>query len=116
LALRYKAIRGGMHVCFRMRGCLRYFVWLRDGMVGLSKTEPCGTHEDLQMGHAEPAPDEWHALRVVARGERIDVLVDDVLIISFADRDPLLAGGFALETLEDAEFFIDDISFHPLDD
>ena len=49
LALRYKAIRGGMHVCFRMRGCLRYFVWLRDGMVGLSKTEPCGS---LEIGRA----------------------------------------------------------------
>ncbi len=51
----------------------------------------------------------WHALEVTGYGSTITVLVDDQIVMTYTDPEPILSGGIAFESLNDVQVLIDDV-------
>lgn len=112
--MRLKTIQGGLHVCVRTTDdCVRYFIGFTDEQVYLSKTQPCGTHSSLRSADQPHQLGRWYTLTIACRGSSVQVDVDGVNVISFVDPNPVFRGQLGLETLDDSEFYVDDIMVCP---
>ncbi len=109
LVLRVKIVEGRIHLNYRLGDCVRYFIGFDAQTLELSKTSPCGTHTTLKTVTQERSPDRWYEVRIAGSGGKIDVYVDGVLRLTYTDPDPLLYGSIGLETLDGAEFYVDDV-------
>ena len=107
--LRLKLIRGRIHLNFRNAHCLRYFIGVQEDRIDLNKTQPCGTHRELRVRERFFSPGRWYEVKIVGKGNKIEIFVDGWSVLSFTDPSPVLYGTIALETLEDSEFYVDDI-------
>ena len=58
-------------------------------------------------------PGRWHALTIACRGSSVTVDVDGTNVISLVDPNPLSRGQLGLETLDDSEVYVDDITVCP---
>jgi photosystem II stability/assembly factor-like uncharacterized protein len=109
LVLRVKIVKGRIHLNFRIGGCTRYFIGLEEQALDLRKTSPCGTHKTLRSVSQKRSRGRWYEVKIAGSGGKIDVYVDGALKLSQIDPEPLLCGWIGLETLDDSEFFVDDV-------
>jgi hypothetical protein len=97
---------GEVLVGYYMRDEGRYGVLLREGLVILEKEQ---RESHTVLGTAEGAPvqqNTWLTLKVVVTGEQHQIYVNNELLITATDPDPLGAGAVLLHTMGDvtAEF------------
>lgn len=100
---------GGAIVAYHFRDEGRYAVLLEEGIVVLEKEEH---RSPTQLGHA-PVPDvqpnTWIALKVVVSGGQHEVYVNDELVLTATDSNPLETGAVWLHALGDATVEFDDL-------
>jgi photosystem II stability/assembly factor-like uncharacterized protein len=110
LALRLKLISGGIHINYRIAGGRRYFIGVRQNGTYLSKqTGPETFFDQLATGPGLGRGNRFVPVEVSGTGGRIQVRVGGKAVLNHEDRDPLLQGGIAFETLDDSEAYVDDI-------
>jgi photosystem II stability/assembly factor-like uncharacterized protein len=110
LSFRVNLQQGTIHLVYRLNETGRYFI---------------GFHEHGSYLHKQYWPDtflldradtdvyhplgRWHQIEIVGQGPSIKLLVDGGMEWEYTDPDPLLAGSFAFETLDDSIAYINDI-------
>jgi len=109
LRMRVKLVRGLFNLSYRVRDCLRYFVVFGEEVLALRKTFPCGTNQRLSGNPEVHDLGRWYEIEVAGRGGKLEIRVDGVLRISYADAAPLLYGTVILDTVEDSEAYVDDV-------
>lgn len=110
LRLRLKLVRGRIHINYRASNCTRYFIGFDEQGVDLSRTAPCGTHRQLRAVSQSHSRTKWYEVTISGVGGRISVYVNGSRVISLTDSTPLLYGAVALEVLDGAEVYVDDIT------
>ncbi|HED04214.1 MAG TPA: hypothetical protein ENI60_05555, partial [Candidatus Fraserbacteria bacterium] len=108
--LRVKLIRGTIHLNYRVSNCTRYFIGFGEQSLYFNKTSPCENHQELRFLPERHSTERWYEIKITGKGNKIDIYVDGLLKISYVDPDPLLYGTIALETLEESEVYVDDIT------
>ncbi|MEE8363893.1 MAG: hypothetical protein V3S18_07475 [Dehalococcoidia bacterium] len=106
---RLKLVRGTIHINYRMRDCARYFIGFSESTLSLSKTSPCDEHPQLKTAGVQHTLGQWHDVEIAGEGGQLDIRVDGVLELSYLDREPIVFGGIAFETLDDSEALVDDV-------
>jgi len=107
---RLKLLRGRIHLVYRLSGTGRYFIGFHEGGSDLSKQYWPDTFMDGLTGSATPhSLGNWHQVEIVGQGASLRFLVDGQVEWEYTDPDPLLAGSFAFETLDDSVAYVDDI-------
>ena len=109
LTLRLKLVEGRIHLNFRVSECTRYFIGFEEQALDLRKTSPCGTHTTLKSVTQKRSRNRWYEVRIAGSGGKIDVYVDGVLKLTYTDSNPLLYGTIGIETLDNSEFYVDDV-------
>jgi photosystem II stability/assembly factor-like uncharacterized protein len=109
LTLRLKLVEGRIHLNFRVSGCTRYFIGFEEQALDLRKTSPCSTHTTLKALTQKRSRNRWYEVRIAGSGGKIDVYVDGVLKLTYTDSNPLLYGTIGIETLDNSEFYVDDV-------
>jgi len=113
---RIRIITGTFHFCFRNAiralemGSTRYFLAIDERGFGLRKSI-----ESDYFDLGEPVPDfglnAWRSVKITVEGSNIKVYLDGVLRINYVDSSaPILAGEFGLESLQDCQVQVDDIT------
>ncbi len=110
--LRFKVKLTGdasVHANFRVTaGPTRYFIGLRRGGLYLSKqTGPDSFSENLAS--AGGLGDGWKTVEITGYGSTVTVLVNEQVVMTYTDPEPLLSGGIAFESLTDSQVLIDDV-------
>jgi photosystem II stability/assembly factor-like uncharacterized protein len=108
-SLRLKLVSGGIHVSYRLSGCVRYFVGVGEQGLILNKTSPCDAFKVLTSVKQPWIRGRWYEMRISGSGGRIDIYVDGALTLSVNDPDPLLYGTIGVETLDGSEFYVDNV-------
>lgn len=107
--VRLKLIQGSLHLNYRVQGCKRYFIGFGEQVLYLNKSISCNLHPSLRRVRERHSRGSWHEVKIVGKGNVLTVYVDGQLRINYVDRQPLLYGGIALETLDNSEAYVDDI-------
>jgi len=110
LRLRVKLSQGAIHINFRMAGCIRYFIGFHQGGLYLNKTAPCGTHTQLDTATATHQLDQWYTVTIGGEGGEITVSVDGQPHLYYNDGEPVTFGTIAIESLDGAAAYIDDVN------
>jgi photosystem II stability/assembly factor-like uncharacterized protein len=111
LALRLRLARGAIHLNYRVEGPRRYFIGVdADGVRLAKQTGPETFFNNLASGERRMPADRFVPIRIAGRGGRIQVRVAGQVLIDYTDRDPLLRGGIAFETLDGSEAYVDDVT------
>jgi photosystem II stability/assembly factor-like uncharacterized protein len=111
LGLRLRLVRGTVHINLRTHGPRRYFVGLQRDHVYLAKQlGPESFIGDLARGEIHLPGNRFAWIEISCHGPLIMVQIDGQRALEYEDRDPLVAGSIAFETLEDSEVFIDQVS------
>lgn len=112
LELKLRLQEGGIHLNIRSAptdsGLNRYFVGLNKGGSYIQK-QLGNEFQELKGGGTGISLSEWHQIRVEIVQEKINVFVDNNLILSAQDQDLLKEGGISFETLENSIAEIDDV-------
>ena len=109
LILRLKLVEGRIHLNFRVSECTRYFIGFEEQALDLRKTSPCGTHTALKLVTQKRSRNRWYEVRITGSGGKVDVYVDGALKLTYTDPNPLLYGTIGIETLDDSDFYVDDV-------
>ena len=110
LAFRLKLLEGTLHVIYRLNDIGRYFIGFYSNGTYLNKQIwPDEFQPDLKQFTGGHTLDIWHEIEIVGRGNTLSFYVDGSQEFEYTDPQPLLAGSFAFETLEDSQAYIDDI-------
>jgi len=98
-----------LHANFRgMAGPSRYFIGLRQNGVYLSKqTGPANFSEDLATSWG--IGDDWTAVEISGIGSTITISMNDQVVMTYTDPEPLLHGGISFESLTESQVLIDDV-------
>jgi photosystem II stability/assembly factor-like uncharacterized protein len=105
-----KLLQGRIHLVYRLSGTGRYFIGFHEGGSDLSKQYWPDTFQEGLAGSATPhSLGNWHQVEIVGQGASLRFLVDGQVELEYTDPDPLLAGSFAFETLDDSVTYVDDI-------
>ena len=116
LELKLKLLQGGVHLNMRSNptseGLNRYFI-------GFNKD---GSYINKQIGgNFQPLKNErgislneWHNIKIEIIQNRIDVFVDETLILSANDEDILTKGDISFETFENSQAYIDNVRVESL--
>jgi hypothetical protein len=101
----------GIHIVFRMNSEGRYFLPFHEEGLYLSKqfNKWSEFSHDLEHNIQSYPPNRWYDFRIEVKGASIRVYIDNVLQINYEDPDPLLTGSIAFETLDNANFYVDDV-------
>jgi photosystem II stability/assembly factor-like uncharacterized protein len=105
---RLKLLQGVIHLNVRLSEGSRYFIGFSEGGTYLNK-QVGETFSDLDTDDRSHALAQWHDIEMSANGGRIQVQVDDSLVLDYTDPSPLSFGSIAFETLDDSQAQIDDI-------
>ena len=110
LSFRLKVLNGQVHLNFRMNDTGRYFIGFNAQGSQLNKQYwPDTFLNDLarkSQGHTE---NEWHQIEIAGQGDTLTFIVDGNTEWTYTDPEPILVGGFAFETLDNSQVYIDDI-------
>jgi photosystem II stability/assembly factor-like uncharacterized protein len=101
--------QGTMHVNFRMNDRGRYFMGISEDWIYLTRDNDWGTYTDLGSAEVSLEQEVWLWLEIIANQKAIQVLLNNELILQIWDKDALLTGSIAFETLEDSKFYIDSV-------
>jgi photosystem II stability/assembly factor-like uncharacterized protein len=110
LAFRLNLLEGRIHLVYRLNETGRYFIGFSEEGSYLHKQYWPDTFTP-QLAHSD-GPFElgvWRQVEIVGEGPHITFAVDGEVQWEYIDPDPLLAGTFAFETLDDSVALIDDI-------
>lgn len=110
LQFRLNLQQGPIHLVYRLNDTGRYFISFQEYGSHLAKQYWPETFIDL-LDHPVAARDlgRWYDIEIAGDGPNIRFSVDGELEWQYSDSNPLLAGSFAFETLEDTVAYIDDI-------
>lgn len=86
----------------------RYYVTFTSTSVVLGRTK-AGTNSSLRSAAKSLTPGRWYAVKLVAEGPLISVYVDDVLVLSATDTDPVPSGSIEFETKTRAQALLDNV-------
>ena len=110
LQFRLRLQQGTIHLVYRLNDSGRYFIGFHEEGSYLKKQYWPDTFIDLLERSDELRElGRWHDIEIAGEGPLLWFLVDGEVEWQFSDPDPLLAGSFAFETLEDGIAYIDDI-------
>ena len=111
LELKLKLLQGSIHINIRSKptpeGLNRYFIGLNEGG-GYIQKQINNNFQPLKNGKGISL-NEWHNIKIEIIGSRIDVFVDDNLVLSVQDKDLLNEGGISFETHNNSIAYIDDV-------
>jgi photosystem II stability/assembly factor-like uncharacterized protein len=108
--LRFKVKLSGeasLHANFRMAGPARYFIGLNRG--GLYLSRQTGDIFDENLARAGGLGNDWESIEIAGYGPTVTVSVNDQIVMTYNDPEPLLSGGVAFESLTDAPVWIDEV-------
>jgi photosystem II stability/assembly factor-like uncharacterized protein len=98
-----------VHANFRLRdGPIRYFIGLNEGELNLAKQLGEAGFSDT-LASAGGLSGGWNTVEITGYGPTITVLVNDQVVMTYTDPEPLLRGGIAFESLTDSQVQIDDV-------
>ncbi|UCE19680.1 MAG: T9SS type A sorting domain-containing protein [Gemmatimonadota bacterium] len=117
-----KITEGTLHINFRysMQNVsetqwvmFRYYLGLKAGRLYVKKQMDQNFY-DLYAMDIEFSPEMWYTIAIQVVGPNIQVYIDEQLQAEVVDTEgrPILSGGFAYETLDDSQVYIDDISVY----
>ncbi len=110
---RLKVDKGTIHLNLRHldnAGTRRYFIKITPGEgVSLGKQAGEKFTNDLASLEQPIEPGKWFDIQLVAQGNRILMLVNDIIFLDYVDPDPFQSGGLSFETLENSSACIDNI-------
>ncbi|MHC4705045.1 MAG: WD40/YVTN/BNR-like repeat-containing protein [Planctomycetota bacterium] len=110
LMFRLRLQQGVVHLVYRLNETGRYFIGVHEGGSYLKKQYWPDTFIDLLDRPSAPRDtDRWYDIEIAGAGAKLSFAVDGVLEWEYSDPDPLQAGSFAFETLDDSVAYIDDI-------
>ena len=110
LQFRINLQQGLIHIVYRLNDTGRYFIGFHEGGSYLKKQYWPDTFIDLLNRPDKPHQlGQWHEIEVAGEGSQLRFMVDGELEWQYTDPNPLLAGSFAFETLEDGIAYIDNI-------
>jgi photosystem II stability/assembly factor-like uncharacterized protein len=110
LGLRVKLEQGGIHLNYRWHGGTRYFVGFNENGLYLNKTISPQEQPGLAQFDEHYDTGRWYEIEITGNQGHLTVAVDGVNKITFDDADPHLGGGIALEGLDDAKVWVDDVT------
>ena len=111
LQFRLNLQQGSIHFVYRLNDTGRYFIGFHKEGSYLKKQYWPETFVDLLERPAKPHDmRRWHEIEITGEGPQLRFWIDGELEWQYSDNDPLRAGSFAFETLEDSTVYIDDIS------
>lgn len=98
-----------LHTNFRTaEGPSRYFFGLsQDGLYLVKQTGPDSFSESL--ANASGLGDGWQTIEISGDGPTLTLSVNDQIVMTYADPEPLLSGGISFESLTESQVQIDDI-------
>jgi photosystem II stability/assembly factor-like uncharacterized protein len=110
LQFRLRLQQGGIHLVYRLNDTGRYFIVFHKEGSYLRKQYWPETFIDL-LDHSVTLRDlgSWHDIEIAGAGYQLRFSVDGELEWEYTDADPLRAGTFAFETLDDSAAYIDDV-------
>jgi len=110
LFFRLKLLKGGLHLNFRMNDTGRYFIGFEATGSRLGKQYwPETFHHDLASVKRTHKQNEWHQIEIAGSGSTLTFIVNGNAEWTYTDPDSILIGGFAFETWDDSQAYIDDI-------
>ena len=110
LQFRLNLLKGRIHLVYRLAEAARYFIGFHEGGSDLNKQYFPDTFQNGLIGSATPhALGTWHQVEIVGQGPLLRFLVDGQVEWEYSDPDPLLAGSFAFETMDETVAYVDDI-------
>ncbi len=110
LSFRLKLMEGTIHLVYRLNDTGRYFIGFLSGGTYLNKQIwPEEYYPDLAQYAGHHTLSVWHQVEIVGQRSRLTFSVDGVQELEYIDPQPLSAGSFAFETLDDSQAYIDDI-------
>ncbi len=111
LELKLKLLQGAIHINTRSKqtpeGLNRYFIGLNEGGSYIQK-QINNDFQPLKNGKGISL-NEWHNIKIEIIGSRIDVFVDDNLVLSVQDKDLLNEGDISFETHDNSIAYVDDV-------
>lgn len=109
-----KLVRGGIHLNYRVHHVIsqpwRYFIGFNDENLSLNKSISEGQHPELCCIHERHQYGRWYEVAIVGKGNKLTIYVDGERKISYVDKEPILYGKIAFETLDDSEAYITDVT------
>jgi photosystem II stability/assembly factor-like uncharacterized protein len=110
LSFRLKVLSGNVHLNFRMNESGRYFIGFNPQGSQLNKQYwPDTFLNDLTHKNQTHKGNEWHQIEINGQGDTLTFIVDGDTEWTYTDPEPILVGGFAFESLDNSQVYIDDI-------
>ncbi|MHC4520905.1 MAG: WD40/YVTN/BNR-like repeat-containing protein, partial [Planctomycetota bacterium] len=110
LRARVNVVEGGLHLVYRLNETGRYFIGFNEEGSYLHKQYwPDTFVPGLAGSDVAHARGIWHEIEIVGEGSSLAFKVDGFVEWEYTDLEPLLAGAFAFETLDDSIALVDDI-------
>ncbi|OGF76445.1 hypothetical protein A2926_02530 [Candidatus Giovannonibacteria bacterium RIFCSPLOWO2_01_FULL_44_40] len=113
---KFKAVKWGDGIHFNFRNKMgernptRYFIGVGSGHLYVAKQIGDKFFNNLVEASPISLDSGWHTFEIRGRGNIINIYIDGELLIKYKDTaSPILSGGVAFETLDNAEFLIDDV-------
>lgn len=120
LECKFELQSSSFHINYRTNSYgSRYFISLSNGVISLNKSvqkQPVPSegdpfnHIELTSKPISISNKEWHSVRILGTGNRIQIYLDDILQIDFMDeQDPYLTGSISFEAMGDGNVLIDNV-------
>jgi photosystem II stability/assembly factor-like uncharacterized protein len=110
LSFKLKVLSGSMHLNFRINSTGRYFIGFNPRDSQLHKQYwPDTLLDNLAKKNQTHKGNEWHQIEIAGNGDTLTFIVDGNTEWIYTDPEPILVGGFAFETLDNSQVYIDDI-------
>jgi photosystem II stability/assembly factor-like uncharacterized protein len=110
LSFRLKLLSGRVHLNFRMNDTGRYFIGFETQGSDLNKQYwPDTFFNSLTRKGWTHTANEWHQIEIAGQGDTLTFIVDGNTEWTYTDQEPILVGGFAFETLDGSQVYIDDV-------
>jgi photosystem II stability/assembly factor-like uncharacterized protein len=110
IMLRLNLVQGRIHLNYRINDQGRYFIGVEAHRSDLHKQYwPDTFVGELTAAPVPHAANTWHQIEIAGQGATLRLIVDGQVEWEYVDPEPLSNGGFAFETIEESEAYIDDI-------
>ena len=110
LSFKINLLNGNVHLNFRINNTGRYFIGFNPQGSQLNKQYwPDTFLQNLTRKNWTHKTNEWHQIEIDGKGDTLTFIVDGNAEWTYTDPEPILVGGFAFETLDNSQVYIDDI-------
>ncbi|MFQ5825363.1 MAG: hypothetical protein ACE5JB_15080 [bacterium] len=105
----FKLNQGSYKNYFRMRDDLKYTINIRGNEITLQKEISEHDIIILDSVNKEINREEWHNIRIIAKDNRLIVLLDQNILFNIVDPEPIIGGRVVFETQGESQILIDNI-------